>query len=172
MSKLPALDPPAHEPEVLELAAGQESFSFWGWSARLALAADVVLRYVSEPPHGDPLYALLINGRVVGHHGEPVLFFASTVHISPERELVALSGFESRLHVFHLPEFRSWWLPGLARVHGLNGHGVTAELWLTGKTSYGPSNTYAFPPLADWTAADELPENQLPSIDHWKRYRL
>ena len=91
---MPVLDPPDNdEPELLQLDAGQSSFSFWGWSARIALAADVVFRYVTEPPHGSPLYALLVNGRVVGRGGTPTLFFASTVHVSPERELLALGGY-------------------------------------------------------------------------------
>jgi hypothetical protein len=170
----PVLDPPAHDPELLQLDDGQSSFAFWGWSARIALAADVLFRYITEPPHGDPLYALLVNGRVVGRGGTPTLFFANTVHVSPERELLALGGYgkDSLLHVVHLTEFRSWWLPGLARVSGVDAHGVTAALWPTGRTSYGPRETYSFPPLAEWTQADELPEHHLPSIDYWRRYRL
>jgi hypothetical protein len=168
------LDPPEKEPELLELPEGARSLSFWGWSARIKLGADVLLRYVTEPPHGNPLYAMRIDGRIVGRSDDPALFFASNVHVAPDRTLIALNGYGgdgALLQVVHLTEFRVWSLAGLARVRELDDLGVTAELWPPGESSYRSPARYAFPPLAEWTVADDVAGAMLAHVA-WTRYRL
>jgi hypothetical protein len=170
----PPLDPPEREPERLVLSEAERSFAFWGWSARLELRADVLFRYITEPPHGDPLYALVIGGRVVGNGGRPALFFAGKVQVFRGRELIALLMYGAEgvsLCAVHLTEFRVWCRPGLARIDELDERGVTAAPFRSEENGYSAATTFALPPLAEWSPAGELPETMIPAVA-WTHYRL
>jgi hypothetical protein len=170
----PPLDPPEREPERLLLSEAERSFAFWGWSARIELCAEVLLRYITEPPHGDPLYALVIDGRVVGNGGRPALCFAGNVRVSRGRELIALLMYGAEgasLSAVHLTEFRSWCRPGFARIDELDERGVTASPFRAEENGYGAAINVVFPPLAEWSPAGELPERMIPSVA-WTHYRL
>jgi hypothetical protein len=170
----PPLDPPEREPERILLSEAERSFAFWGWSARIELRADVLLRYITEPPHGDPLYALVIGGRVVGNGGRPALFFAGKVQVFRGRELIALLMYGAEgvsLCAVHLTEFRVWCRPGLARIDELDEHGVTAAPFRSEENGYSADTNFALPPLAEWYPAGELPERMIPVVA-WTHYRL
>jgi hypothetical protein len=170
----PPLDPPEKEPEQLLLSDAERSFAFWGWSTRIELCAEVLLRYITEPPRGDPLYALVIDGRVVGDGGRPALFFAGNVRVSRRRELIALLMYGAdgvSLCAVHLTEFRVWCRPGLARIDELDERGVTAAPFRSEENGYGAAINFAFPPLAEWSPAGELPERMI-LIVGWSHYRL
>jgi hypothetical protein len=170
----PPLDPPEREPERLLLGEAECSFAFWGWSARIELCAEVLLRYITEPPHGDPLYALVIGGRIVGNGGRPALFFAGNVRVSRGRELIALLMYGAdgvSLCAVHLTEFRVWCRRGLERLDELDERGVTAAPFRSEENGYGAAIHFAFPSLAEWSPAGELPERMIPAVA-WTRYRL
>jgi hypothetical protein len=170
----PPLDPPEREPERLLLSEAECAFAFWGWSARVELCAEVLLRYITEPPHGDPLYALVIDGRVVGNGGRSALFFAGNVRVSRGRELIALLMYGAEgvsLCAVHLTEFRAWCRPGLARIDELDERGVTAAPFRSDENGYGAATQFVFPPLAEWSPAGELPVGMIPAVA-WTQYRL
>lgn len=70
--------------EQLEPPSPRRRFAYWGPHAALKLSEDlpaVILEYVTEPPHGDPLYKLTIGGITVGGRKRPLLFFGRDIHL-------------------------------------------------------------------------------------------
>ena len=91
--------------EVLTPPPQAARFAFWGHAAKLQLSEsgpEVLLEYLTEPPHGDPQYQITVDRVVVGGWKRPTGFFGRDLHLSQCGRLLAATSLESGASWFHV----------------------------------------------------------------------
>ena len=134
-------------------------FSFWGAAATLLLPAgspDVRFEYLTEPPHGDPLYLVKVDRITVGGWKDPLPLFGRDLHLSDCAHFLALTSLRrtsgSAFHVLDLPRRRFWSAPGFVQLEAVSATLVTFRRYLPDGLNAKPGNveTAAFG-SADWS---------------------
>lgn len=109
-------------PDVVVVPEPRRGFAYWGHCGRLQLPdgwPETVLEYLTEPPHGDPLYRLIVDRVVVGGSETPIPFFGRDLHLSACSRYLALTslqGAQSGFHVVDLSSRGIWSAPGLVKI--------------------------------------------------------
>lgn len=120
----------SYEIEELQAPTPRAMFAFWGQHARLMLPTghvEVLFDYLTEPPHGDPLYSLKVNGYTLGGWKTPLPCFGRSLHLSPCSRylaLTALRGGRSSFHVVDLLGERLWSRDGFVELDGVTSNEV------------------------------------------------
>jgi hypothetical protein len=143
--------------EQLEPPSPRRRFAYWGPHAALKLSEDlpaVILEYVTEPPHGDPLYKLTIGGITVGGRKRPLLFFGRDIHLSPCSRFLGITslGRESHFHVVDLGERKLWSRPGFVQIDGVSRHDIRYRPYIPDGLNVTPGEVEKLPlSPACWT---------------------
>ena len=128
----------SNEPEDLFAPSPLASFAFWGQNARLVLppgSAEVLLDYLTEPPHGDPLYSVRVNRFTLGGWKSPLPCFGRDLHVSPCLGFLALTSLRNgrcSFHVVDLVRERLWSRPGFVTIESVSAREVCVHPHIEG----------------------------------------
>jgi len=106
-------------------------FSFWGAAATLVLPSgspEVLFEYLTEPPHGDPLYRVVVDGVTVGGWKDHIPLFGRDIHLSACARFLALTSLtrsETAFHVLDLSERTRCSASGFVQLESVSATALT-----------------------------------------------
>lgn len=123
---------------LLKPPTPRRRFEYWDYeSAVLVLPSGlktVRFDFLSELPHGDPLYRVSIGRYTVGGWKNPIGFFGRDLHLSECAGYLAISSYHEgcRFNVIDLQGQRLWTRDGFVRIESVSPDRICYRPWLLG----------------------------------------
>lgn len=132
--------------EQLQPPIPRRRFDYWGNHANLLLpegVSPVTLEYLTEPPHGDPLFKMSVDRITVGGWETPVPFFGRDIHLSDCCRFLAITSLlngESWFHVVDLRARRYWSRRGFVLIEALSSACISYRPYPVDRARAQPSD--------------------------------
>lgn len=135
------------------------SFSYWGQLGELALQPElphVALRFRTEPPHGDFLYSVEVDGRIVADTAGIRLFWGRNLVLSPCGRFLGLTELakpDGGYSVIDLASLTEWRSRGYWALCSLAYPTLKVRPWIAGagNVAYGDEQTVDLGRGGHWT---------------------
>lgn len=115
---------------------------------------EVLFEYLTEPPHGDPLYRVKIDRATVGGWKDPIPLFGRDIHLSDCARFLALTGLTrtgTAYHVLNLFERTRCTSPGFVQLESVSSTALRFRRYACDGLRVTPGKIeIAFFSSADW----------------------